>query len=123
MLRSTLGAAAIALCLGAVRLGASEIRVPEDQPSILLALKAAATGDTILVAPGTWKVAEPIHFSGKSVALRGVEGPERTSVVFDPAPSDPPRGSVFIVEDGESEAQGPSDPVIGTSVLREDFHQ
>lgn len=37
---------------------AATLRVPEDHPSVLAALDAAAVGDTVLVGPGTWTEAD-----------------------------------------------------------------
>ena len=52
------------------------IRVPLDYPTIQGAINAAATGDTVLVAPGTY--VENINFSGKAITVTSEGGPEVT---------------------------------------------
>jgi uncharacterized delta-60 repeat protein len=57
---------------------ATTIHVPADQPTIAAALAAAADGDTIEVAPGTY--AENLSFEGKDVHLVSTGGPETTTI-------------------------------------------
>lgn len=57
---------------------ASTIRVPQDQPTIQLAIAYSATGDVILVAPGTYY--ENLTIDGKSVVLNSVGGAAVTSL-------------------------------------------
>jgi len=42
---------------------ATLIRVPEDMPGLQEAMNASASGDTVVVAPGTWagQYETPIH--------------------------------------------------------------
>ncbi len=57
---------------------AAVIQVPEDHATIQSAIDAAAPGDEILVAPGSY--AETIDFKGKAIALRSIGGPEVTTI-------------------------------------------
>ena len=54
------------------------IRVPADQPTIQVALNAAASGDTVLVAPGTYVESFIQH---QSVVIRSEAGADVTTVV------------------------------------------
>jgi hypothetical protein len=68
-------ACAIALPLSSQ---AATIRVPADAASIQQAIDAAAGGDTVLVAPGTY--VENITFRGKSITVESEQGPEVTII-------------------------------------------
>jgi hypothetical protein len=65
------------LLSGAVALG-NTIHVPADQPTIQAAIDAAADGDTILVAPGTYQ--ESIDFKAKTLTLQSMGGPAVTII-------------------------------------------
>lgn len=54
------------------------LRVPQDQPSIQAAINAAATGDTVLVSPGTY--VEHIDFLGKTITVESSDGPATTII-------------------------------------------
>jgi hypothetical protein len=54
------------------------IRVPADQPTIQGAINAANSGDSVLVAPGTY--AENINFGGKAVTVISSGGPSTTII-------------------------------------------
>jgi len=57
---------------------ASTIRVPQDQPTIQDGINAANTGDTVLVAPGSYF--ENINFNGKAIAVVSASGPKVTII-------------------------------------------
>ncbi len=56
----------------------STLNVPAGFPSIQGAIAAAQTGDTVLVAPGTY--VENIDFIGKEITVRSSSGPEVTTI-------------------------------------------
>jgi hypothetical protein len=56
----------------------SVITVPGDNPTIQGAIDAAAPGDTVLVAPGTYF--ENINFHGKAITVESDQGPEVTVI-------------------------------------------
>lgn len=59
---------------------AATVRVPADQPTIQAGIDAAADGDTVLVAPGTYH--ETLHegFMGKGLVVRSAAGPISTTI-------------------------------------------
>lgn len=57
---------------------AATIHVPADQPSIQQAINAAANGDLVLVAPGTYF--ERIDYLGKAISIQGTDGPTQTII-------------------------------------------
>jgi hypothetical protein len=54
------------------------INVPADYETIQEAINAAVSGDTVLVAPGTYM--ENIDFMGKSITVMSTDGPEVTVI-------------------------------------------
>ena len=57
---------------------AATIHVPADQPTIQAAIDAAAGGDTVLVAPGTYY--EDINFNGKIITVTSEQGAAATVI-------------------------------------------
>ena len=57
---------------------AATIRVPQDFSTIQQAINASANGDTVLVAPGTYR--ENITFKGKAITVNSEFGPEVTII-------------------------------------------
>ena len=57
---------------------AATINVPAGQPTIQAAINAASNGDTVLVAPGTYR--ENINFMGKAVTVTSSGGPAVTTI-------------------------------------------
>lgn len=76
------------ISFAALPLSAAVIKVPADQPTIQAGINAAATGDTVLVAPGTYF--ENIDFKGKAItvtssggaAVTTISGPNKTATVI-----------------------------------------
>jgi hypothetical protein len=66
------------LLLTASALAGKVIHVPADQPAIQAAINAAANGDTVLVAPGTYN--EQINFLGKTIVVRSQGGNKVTTI-------------------------------------------
>jgi hypothetical protein len=52
--------------------------VPEEYPTIQIAINAARNGDRVLVGPGTYY--ESINFRGKNITVRGADGPLHTAI-------------------------------------------
>jgi Right handed beta helix region len=76
---------------------ASEIRVPEDVPTLQLAIARAAPGDTILLAEGTYPGGNVVPKEKHDITIRGVD---RNEVVLDGADQ---RKNGFVVRaDGVS---------------------
>jgi hypothetical protein len=57
---------------------ATDIHVPGDQPNIQQGIDAAAPGDRVLVAPGTY--AEHIDFKGKDIVVESTDGAALTTI-------------------------------------------
>lgn len=81
-------AGALALLAGARPCEARVIRVPESQPNITLAVKAAADGDTVSVSPGTYSRAAtdetlPIYIERKAIVIEGRGGAGEVVIVPD----------------------------------------
>lgn len=57
---------------------ATTVHVPGDQPTIAAAITAANDGDTVLVAPGTYR--ENLDFGGKTITVESAQGPASTII-------------------------------------------
>jgi hypothetical protein len=57
---------------------AADLRVPQDHPSIQAAIDAAASGDVILVSPGTYN--ETLSITNKSLTIRGTGTPSQAKI-------------------------------------------
>ena len=82
------------------------LHVPGTFPKIQDAIDAAAKGDTVLVASGTY--VENISFRGKAIAVVSASGPD-TTIIDGGAPSNPNYGSVVIftsMEQSDSVLEG-----------------
>ena len=84
------------LALAAASADAATIRVPADAATIQQAINAAAPGDTVLVAPGTY--IENLTFLGKAIAVVSEAGPAVTIIDGNQA------GSVVQFTSGETRA-------------------
>jgi hypothetical protein len=92
---------------------AATIRVPADAPTIQQAINAAAPGDTVLVAPGTY--VETLTFLGKAIMVVSEGGPAVTVIDGNGAgsvvafTSGEPRGAVlrgFTIQGGATSFSG-----------------
>jgi hypothetical protein len=77
----TLNGLVVGLCAASL-VGAVTIHVPGDQPTIQAGLDASQTGDTVLVAAGTYTGAgnTEIDFGGRDVVLLSAGGPDSTII-------------------------------------------
>ena len=73
-----LGLAAVLTLIAPPPTDAATIHVPTDQPTIQAGINTASTGDTVLVAPGTYY--ENINFMGKAITVTSSGGPSVTTI-------------------------------------------
>ena len=57
---------------------AADLHVPDQFPTIQIALNLASDGDTVVVAPGTYF--EAIDFGGKAIEVRSTGGAALTTI-------------------------------------------
>lgn len=95
--------AAIAALLIPVTLQASVVNVPAGQPTIQAGVTAASSGDTVLVAPGTYTGAGnfDIDTLGKSITITSSGGAAVTIIDMTGASSSSPR-QAFDIHSGEN---------------------
>lgn len=96
---AALAALALAPVVTAARPAAStlEIRVPEDVPTLQLAIAQASPGDTIILAAGTYPGGNVVPRSKHDITIRGVD---RNEVVLDGA--DARKNGIVVHADGVS---------------------
>jgi len=88
---------------------ADELYVPGQYPTIQAAINAAVTGDTVLVADGTYTGPgnRDINFLGKAITVRSQSGPENCIIDCNAGRWDQHRGFSFTNnEDGNSVLEG-----------------
>ena len=68
----------ISLLTSASATAGTIIHVPADQPTIQAGINAASNGDTVLVAPGTYK--ENVNFLGKAITVKSSSGAQITVI-------------------------------------------
>ena len=97
---------------------ADTLLVPADFPAIQAAIDAAATGDVIEIAPGTYF--ENLDLLGKAITLRGA-GIAQTIIDGSAQTAGPENGSVIRCETGEGPATVLEDLTLtgGTGSLRQ----
>jgi hypothetical protein len=74
-----------------------EIRVPDDAPTLQLAITRARPGDTIVLAPGTYPGGNVVPFAKHDITIRGAD---RNTVVLDGA--DRRKDGILVRADGVS---------------------
>lgn len=68
---------------------------------IQMAIDEAADGDTVLVRPGEYLIAEPLRFTGKRITVRSEAGPTDTTIRMIDEPADPRLAPVVVFDSGE----------------------
>ncbi len=96
------GAVALALVSLCGLAGATTIHVPADQPMIQSGIDAAAEGDTVLLADGTYTGPGNVELRfGKDIVLRSEHGAEATVIDGEYIPH---QGTAMIFDAGETQS-------------------
>jgi hypothetical protein len=82
LVRHTINLALALIVASSSSVRSATIRVPADQPTIQAGIDAAAIGDVVLVAPGTFTGAgnKNLNFHGKDLQVRSESGPDATII-------------------------------------------
>ncbi len=87
----------VSLCVADVL--AADRHVPSQYSTIQTAINAAANGDQVIVAPGTY--AEAINLNGKNITVRSTQGPGETIIDASGVNWALQEGSVISITDGQ----------------------
>jgi len=98
------GLVALAVVIGPLTCSAKTIHVPSDVGTLSEAVAQAATGDTVLVAPGIYEgeASRNLNFEGKDIVLMSSGGLSTTTI--DMSDGHPSSGRFVTCESGESSA-------------------
>lgn len=83
------------LAAGLTRAHAATLTVPAQYPTIQAAVTAAASGDTVSVADGTY-YENSLSTHGKALTIRSANGPAHCII------DGQQQGRVFVIQDGET---------------------
>lgn len=104
-MRKVLGVLGAVVAIGSLLVGSVEgttHHVPAQYPTIQMGVNAAVSGDTVLVAPGIYRLAGncDIQFGGRRLVVRSSAGAESTVIDCGATPFDLHRA--FFIHEGET---------------------